>query len=85
MFLYIRKDLLPLETKAGIVPLDLSRVSRKEATKTGVAAMLRHMGLYPIEAFEQAIGLTQRHEIAEENLKELERSSTVITRPETNT
>ena len=83
--LYIRKDLLPLDTKARIVPLDLGRVSRKEATITAVAAMLRHTGLYPIEAFKQAIGLTQRHEIAEENLKALERSSTVITRPETNT
>jgi Pyruvate/2-oxoacid:ferredoxin oxidoreductase gamma subunit len=83
--LYIRKDLLPLETKARIVPLDLGRVSRKEATITAVAAMLRHTGLYPIEAFKQAIGLTQRREIAEENLKALERSSTVITRPETNT
>lgn len=73
--LYIRKDLLPVETKARMIPLDFGRVSKKEAAVTAVAAMLRHAGLYPLGAFQDAIRLTQRPEIAAESLRAVERSS----------
>jgi pyruvate/2-oxoacid:ferredoxin oxidoreductase beta subunit/Pyruvate/2-oxoacid:ferredoxin oxidoreductase gamma subunit len=75
--LYIRRDLLPVETAAHIIPLDLGRVSKKEAAVTAVAAMLRHSKLYPLDAFQEAIRLTQRPAVAEESLKAVERSSVV--------
>ncbi len=76
--LYIRKDLLPVETRAKIVPLDLNRVSRKEAAVTAVAAMLRHAELYPLPAFEEAIRLIRRPEIVGESLRAVEKSSAAI-------
>jgi len=67
--LYIRRDLLSAETHARVVPLDLTRVSKKEAALTAIAAMLDHSRLYPIAALEEAIHLTQRSERASESLR----------------
>jgi Pyruvate/2-oxoacid:ferredoxin oxidoreductase gamma subunit len=76
--LYIRKDLLPVETHARIVPLDLGRVSKKEAAITATAAMLNHAQLYSTAALEEAIRLNQRPEIANESLKAIANSSKTI-------
>ena len=77
--LYIRRDLLPVETNARTIPLDLKNISRNQLAIASLAAVLRHANLYPLEALQQAIRTTQRPAIAEENLKSIERSHTLIT------
>jgi len=76
--LYVRRDLLPVETNARTIPLDVGKVSRKEIAVATVAAVLRHANLYPLEALQEAIRITQRSAIAEESLKAVERSLAVI-------
>ncbi|HID85916.1 MAG TPA: hypothetical protein EYP55_00880, partial [Anaerolineae bacterium] len=80
--LYINTSLLPIETRARIVVLDFGRAgvraSKRNMAMLGVAAALRHAGLYPLEAFKEAIRLGQRPEIAEENLALVEASRGVI-------
>jgi len=76
--LYIRRDLLPIETRARTIPLDMGRVSKKEAAIVAVAAMLHHADLYPMPALQEAIRLKQRPEIAGETVRAIENSSKVI-------
>jgi Pyruvate/2-oxoacid:ferredoxin oxidoreductase gamma subunit len=76
--LYIRRDLLPIETPAHTIPLDLGRVSKKETAMVAVAAMLQHAHLYPMAALQEAIRLKQRPEIASETLRAVENSPKVI-------
>lgn len=76
--LYIKRDLLPVETKAQVVPLDLSRVPRKETAAAGIGAMLYHSDLLSQEALKEATRITQPAEIARQTLSTLERSSTLI-------
>lgn len=78
--LYIRKDLLPVQTRARIVPLDFKGVSRKDMAVTAVAAMLRDAKIYPVPALQEAIRLIQRPDIADESLKAVEKSSTIAQR-----
>ena len=79
---YIHAALSPVETRARTVVLDFDRadvrVTRGNVALLGVAAVLRHAGLYPLEAFQEAIRLGQRPEIAEENLALVEASGGVI-------
>jgi 2-oxoglutarate ferredoxin oxidoreductase subunit beta len=81
--IFARKDLLPLETKAHIIPLDLGRVSKKNIALVCVAAMLRQTLSYPIGALQEAIRLTQRKEIAEQSLKAVEAGASIIDAPAT--
>jgi Pyruvate/2-oxoacid:ferredoxin oxidoreductase gamma subunit len=76
--LYVRRDLLPVETNARTVCLNSERVSRSQVAIASIAAMLRQTNLYPIEALQEAIRTTQRPTIAEENLKAVEKSSNLI-------
>lgn len=77
--LYIRRDLLPIETPAHTIPLDMGHVSKKEAAMIAVAAMLHHADLYPMAALQEAIRLKQRPEIASETVRAIENSPKVIT------
>jgi 2-oxoglutarate ferredoxin oxidoreductase subunit beta len=76
--LYIRRDLLPVETSARTIPLKVEGVSRKEIAVVALAAMLRHANLYALDAFREAIRIRQRPAIAEESLKAVGKSLTVI-------
>lgn len=76
--LYIGRDMLPVQTRARVIPLDLGRVSKKEAAVTSVAAMIGHSQLYPRAALEEAIRLNQRPERANESLRAVENSAKVI-------
>jgi len=65
--LYINAGLLPVETGAQVVPLDLRGKGRKKHwSLMAMAAVLRHSGIYPLEAFKEAVGLNRA--FAEENL-----------------
>ncbi len=66
--LYVNADLLPLKTRAHVIALDFKATGQKKEfwAVVGVAAMLRHSALYPLEAFRQALSL--RKAFAEANL-----------------
>jgi pyruvate/2-oxoacid:ferredoxin oxidoreductase beta subunit/Pyruvate/2-oxoacid:ferredoxin oxidoreductase gamma subunit len=65
--LYVNADLLPLETRARVVPLDFSAMRRKAHWSIiAMAEVLRHAGIYPLEALRDAIAQEQR--FADENL-----------------
>lgn len=70
--LYIRADLLPVDTEATIVPLDPNRpgvaAGKKELAVMAVAAMLEDTGLFPLDALREAITTGMRAEIAQGNL-----------------
>jgi len=76
--LYIKRDLLPIETKARVVPLDLSRVPRKEIAVAGIGAMLYHSDLLSQEALKEAARIIQPAEIALQTVSTLEKSPTLI-------
>ena len=80
--LYVRADLLPLETGAQVIPLDFERVraGRKDMAMMALAAMLEDTGLLPLEALQEAVSMGQRPEIARENLEAIEaaRGGTLI-------
>jgi Pyruvate/2-oxoacid:ferredoxin oxidoreductase gamma subunit len=76
--LYIRRDLLPVDTETQTFPLEVGRVSKKEIAITVLSAVIANLDLYPLDALREAIQLTQRPEIAAESLKAVERSSTIL-------
>jgi Pyruvate/2-oxoacid:ferredoxin oxidoreductase gamma subunit len=64
---YVNAHLLPVETKVQVIPLDFSSVRRKEQwSMVAVAEILRHMQIYPLDAFQEAVAL--QPSFAEENL-----------------
>jgi pyruvate/2-oxoacid:ferredoxin oxidoreductase beta subunit/Pyruvate/2-oxoacid:ferredoxin oxidoreductase gamma subunit len=73
--LYARKELLPIQTDARIITLDLSRVPRKEITLAAVAEMLRQTNFISQEALKEAVRRTQRPQIADESLRTLDRTT----------
>jgi Pyruvate/2-oxoacid:ferredoxin oxidoreductase gamma subunit len=75
--LYIWKELLPVQTKATIVPLDLSRVPRKEIALAAIAAVTEGSKILPLDALKEAIRITQHSRIAGDSLRALERGVTV--------
>lgn len=75
--LYIRKDLLPVQTPARIVQLDLSRIPRKETALAAIAAIMEESRILPQDALKEAIRITQRPQIADESIRALERGGTV--------
>ncbi len=70
---FVASNLLPLETCARLVKLDVDRppvrVTRREWAMMAVAAMVEATGLYPVEALRQAIREEQRPGVAEANLR----------------
>ena len=75
--LYVRKELLPVQTNARIVPLDLSRIPRKEVTLAAIGTILKGLNLMPQDALKEAIRIVQSPKIASESLRALERSATL--------
>jgi len=75
--LYARKELLPIQTDARVITLDLNRVPRKEITLAAVAEMLRQTNFISQEAFREAIRRTQRPQIVDESLRTLDRITTL--------
>ena len=58
--LYINADLLPVETRATVVPLDFSQAGRKKFWSIiGLAEVLHYSKLYPLEALRGAISSQQ--------------------------
>jgi 2-oxoglutarate ferredoxin oxidoreductase subunit beta len=65
--LYIESGLQPVETRARLVPLHLSRVAKKKAwSLAALADILHHTGVYPVEALVEAVSM--QGAFAEENL-----------------
>jgi len=73
--LVINRDLLPIQTRAKVIPIDFKQTShwayRKEYwTIIALAKVLKEMHIYPLEAFKEAV--SGRSEFAEENLAAIE-------------
>jgi len=69
--LFIRSDLLPVETQARIITLDFQSAGAFRRKKEywavmAIARALRETGVYPLEAFKEALAL--RPQFASENL-----------------
>ncbi|NDJ77525.1 MAG: 2-oxoglutarate synthase [Chloroflexi bacterium] len=76
--LYINADLLPVETRARVVPLNFSATRQKKEywAMMGIAALLVDTGLYPLAAFRDAAAL--RREFAEKNLAAIDASAGLL-------
>jgi len=69
--LFINSQLLPIETRAKLIPIDFSKAgiwaNKKEAwVMVALAMILNGLPLFPLEAFKEAVSV--RSEFAEENL-----------------
>lgn len=80
--LYVRADLLPLETGATVIPLDPDKpgvqAGKKELAIMAIAAMLRDTGLLPPEALREAIVTGMKAEIARENLAAVDAAGALL-------
>jgi len=75
--LYINVDLLPVQTRARVIPLNLrGKGPKKHWSLMTMAALLRREGIYPLEAFKEAITMNKAY--AEENLAAIEAANEVI-------
>jgi 2-oxoglutarate ferredoxin oxidoreductase subunit beta len=72
--LFIDAALLPVKTAARVVPLDFSGTNRRKEywAVMAMAEVLRHLPIYPLEAFKEAV--TLRKDFAQENLEAVEAS-----------
>jgi 2-oxoglutarate ferredoxin oxidoreductase subunit beta len=73
--LLVNADLLPIETRARVIPLDFKKLSEWQNKKEywviiGLASLLKELQIYPMEAFREA--LAGRREFAEQNLRAVE-------------
>ena len=73
--LLVNKDLLPIRTKAQVVPIDFARTSRWASKKEywviiALARLLWERQTYPLEAFKEAV--SARKEFAEDNMAAIE-------------
>jgi 2-oxoglutarate/2-oxoacid ferredoxin oxidoreductase subunit beta len=61
--LYIAADLLPVETPARVVALDFSDTGQPKTywTTMALAAILQETGVYPLEAYREAVALAEAH------------------------
>lgn len=75
---YVNAELLPIQTQARVVPLDLKNSGQKSEAwaMMALAAMLRESGLYPLAAFEAAVSEDRR--FAEANLAAIQASERLI-------
>jgi Pyruvate/2-oxoacid:ferredoxin oxidoreductase gamma subunit len=80
---YVAQDLLPVETRAQVIPLQFAdldyRVRKSNRAILALGTALRREGWYPFEALEDAVRTTQRPEIAEANLAALNASAQLLT------
>lgn len=64
-----------VQTRARKIVFNFARPpSKKTLAITATAAIIRHANLYPLDAFREAIGIGQRAEIVQENLRAVEAS-----------
>jgi 2-oxoglutarate ferredoxin oxidoreductase subunit beta len=73
--LYVNSDLLPITTKARLVPFDFKRGGEFSARKEywaviSLVYMLKESAIFPVEAFSDAA--SARSEFAEKNLKAIQ-------------
>jgi hypothetical protein len=73
--LIINSELLPIQTKAHILPLDFKQKGRWANKKEywaiiALARVLQEIHIYPLDAFKEAV--SARSEFAEENLAAIE-------------
>jgi len=74
-WLFINNDLLPIQTRAKIIPIDFKQTGRWANKKEywamiALAKVLKEMHIYPLEAFKEAV--SGRAEFAEDNLAAIE-------------
>jgi pyruvate/2-oxoacid:ferredoxin oxidoreductase beta subunit/Pyruvate/2-oxoacid:ferredoxin oxidoreductase gamma subunit len=55
--LYINADLLPISTRAKTVPLKFSKGKKRYWALASLAKVLRHAGIYPLNALKEAVAL----------------------------
>ena len=72
---YANSDLLPIKTKAKVIPMDITIIDQFRTKKEywaiiALAKVLHDTGIYPVEAFKEAV--SGRSEFAEGNLKAIE-------------
>ena len=72
---YANSDLLPINTKAKVIPMDFTNFDQFRTKKEywaiiALAKVLHDTGIYPVEAFKEAV--SGRSEFAEGNLKAIE-------------
>ncbi len=73
--LFINNDLLPIQTRGRIIPIDFMDTGRWANKKEywamiALARMIKELQIYPLEAFKEAV--SARSEFAEENLAAIE-------------
>jgi 2-oxoglutarate ferredoxin oxidoreductase subunit beta len=75
--LYIDADLMPVNTRAKIIPLHFGSTRRKQGWAiTALAGVLRHAGIYPLDALKEAVSMDEAY--ARENLAAIEVSEGLI-------
>ena len=76
--LFIDAALLPVETRARIIPLDFSKTKMKREywALMAMAEVLHQTGIYPLEAYREAAGLRAKY--AEANLAAIDASRDLI-------
>ncbi|MCL5950214.1 MAG: thiamine pyrophosphate-dependent enzyme [Chloroflexi bacterium] len=69
-----------IQTKARKIVFNFARAksSRKTLAVMATAAVVRHTGLYPLDAFRAALTMGQRVDIAKENLEAVEKSESIL-------
>jgi len=73
--LFINTDLLPIETRAKLIPIDFKQTGRWANKKEywamiALARLIKELQIYPLEAFKEAV--SARAEFAKENLAAIE-------------
>jgi 2-oxoglutarate ferredoxin oxidoreductase subunit beta len=71
--LFVNSELLPVETRAKVIPIDFKQaagVKKENWAVVALARLLKQLEIYPLEAFKEAV--SSRAEFAEENLRAVE-------------
>ncbi len=81
--LYIHQDLLPVKTRAQVIPIDFKQTQAWAAKKEywaimALAMLLKDTQLYPLEAFKEAV--SGRAEFAQANLEAIEYGEQLVIR-----
>jgi 2-oxoglutarate ferredoxin oxidoreductase subunit beta len=77
--LFVNSELLPVKTRAKLVPIDFKQaagVKKENWAVVALARMLKDIEIYPLEAFREAVG--SRAEFAEENLRAFEAGGEMV-------
>ena len=78
---FVNSELLPLQTRAKLIPIDFKQTSQWSIKKEywailALSVVLRDMKIYPLEAFKEAV--SGRAEFAEENLRAIEAGEQIV-------